>query len=155
MMHTCTICNTAYDYSPDDMHSINLVPNVCSGKCFTALLRRDLTNSTLDTLHSPDIFYMSSGTIVRNEYEEKVRRWFRDNQLAVGYEEVLFKPEMYVPDFILDPPDYPGYVFIEAKGLWSGKGYKKVREFREWLLERNTNIYVIDSKTFGRINGKE
>ena len=155
MVHSCVTCGGHYDYTPEDRHTINLAPRVCSGKCFVDLLMDKLKASDILTLENAEIFHMNSGIIKRSAFEDKLADWFVSLGFRCFYEAILFKPAMYVPDFLIQSLGYPGYVIIEGKGLWSGAAYKKVKDFRTWLEPRNTDIYVIDDNTYRRINGKK
>ena len=152
MKKTCTVCGTSYYYSPADPVSFTLEPPVCSGKCFQQLLMEHLETSDQFEIFSDDnILLLSKSYLYRNKFEEQVAIQLRRLSYYINYEQLLFKPCLYVPDFMVTLPSSNGVVFLEAKGIWADGAHKKVRAFREWLQERGTDIYLIDAEIYRRI----
>lgn len=146
MVKTCLICDSNYKVDYREWYD-KLVPNVCSGPCYSDWLLANIQAHTYGSIQIQGNLYPRNLVNMdkRSSYEVRYEEWLKNNDISFVYELYSFQlgNKLYVPDFLVNIATY-----VEVKGLWNAGDKTKVKDF----LKTGRHLHIVDEAFLRSLN---
>jgi hypothetical protein len=145
MNRVCDICGVVYKDTFRGWYDKH-VPRTCSSDCFKDYALAQLPVPSYEVESWEKFKHKQKGW--RSDYEKKFFHYLRSVDLPYEYEPYIFRGDSerggYVPDFFVRKS-----FFVEVKGLWTGDGKRKYKQFHEM---EGIPIIVLDGSALHRLH---